>query len=194
MANWTEKDLEKKGLKIMGKHDIKPTVKFKPEAGPKKIDFLIQVDTKINIGDKGCFIDSIKQEIFIPGRVYSSKNSKQNVRIKSKKTGKMINASIDSKQVLRYRKETKGYYKLCANAFKKMTENLKKPYCIEFIFVMPNKFRFDFNNMTELPQDMMVEHGWISDDSIDDILPFPNRNTPYLINKKCPGVWIKVLN
>jgi hypothetical protein len=119
--------------------------------------------------------------IFLKGNVPSSKNSKQ-------WTGKTL---IQSKTVRNYLKEYEIQYKLYANKFKEMIKNKKKPYYIGFYFIRNSKRKFDYNNLTQLPQDLMVKYKWLEDDNADYIIPV---GIGYEVNKANAGVIITVLD
>ena len=141
-------------------------------------------------------------QIFIPGNVPSSKNSK----IKSK------NGIFHSKTVTNYlrslniqsfsssKKTVKGYVDtLRPNLFikpftdagsTKPTQIIK----IGFHFIRKDKRKFDYINMMQLPLDLMTAHDLIDDDNCDNIIPYVNyyNNSPYTINKDIPGVWLTI--
>ena len=119
--------------------------------------------------------------IFLKGNVPSSKNSKQ-------WTGRTL---IHSKTVRNYLKQYEIQYKLKANEFKEMIKNKKKPYYIGFFFIRNSKRKFDYNNLTQLPQDLMVKNGWLEDDNADYIVPI---GLGYIVNKANSGVIITVLD
>lgn len=119
--------------------------------------------------------------IYLKGNVPSSKNSKQ-------WTGKML---IQSKTVRNYLKEYEIQYKLYANKFKEMIKNKEKPYYIGFYFIRDSKRKFDYNNLTQLPQDLMVKHKWLEDDNADYIVPI---GLGYTVDKAKAGLIITVLD
>lgn len=118
-------------------------------------------------------------EIFIPGNVPSSKNSKQ-------WTGKFL---VNSKTTQRYIKETNDIYKTSSSLFKKRAQNMKKPYHIEFTFFRGTKHKFDYINPMQTVQDLMVQYGWLEDDNADELFPILK---PYEYSKERPGVLIKI--
>lgn len=119
--------------------------------------------------------------IYLKGNVPSSKNSKQ-------WTGKML---IQSKTVRNYLKQYEIQYKLKANEFKEMIKNKKKPYYIGFYFIRDSKRKFDYNNLTQLPQDLMVKNGWLEDDNADYLIPI---GLGYTVDKANAGLIITVLD
>ena len=117
---------------------------------------------------------------FIPGNVPSSKNSRQ-------WTGKYF---IASKSTQKYRKDTEQFWKLYKDEFVEHLESLSKPYLIFFEFVRGTKHKFDYINPLQTIQDEMVNHGWLSDDNADEIIP---GIVPYSYSKDQPGVRIHLL-
>lgn len=141
--------------------------------------------------------------LFIPGRVYSSKNSKRilakqtvrsNWKCKINGTWKIVRPVIsDSAAVARYKKENRAVFEALKSDFLYMAKGKAYPLRVVFVFVMPNKFRFDFNNMTEVIQDAMVDAGWLPDDSVDYMVPVPPASQIYFVDKENPGVYLKIL-
>ena len=122
-------------------------------------------------------------EIFIPGNVPSSKNSKI-------WTGKRL---IWSKTATQYVKDTEKYWKEYSNVFNLeyhwRTEGLK-PLKVSFKFIRGSKHKFDYVNPLQTVLDLMVRYKWIPDDNADIILPIFE---PYEYSKDNPGVVIKIL-
>jgi len=123
--------------------------------------------------------------IFIPGAVPSSKNS----RIW---TGRY---SIASKATSKYVKESKSHYLEFKDDFKQMLEGLDKPYMIGMHFVRKTHHRWDFNNATQVVQDLMSDYEWLEDDNTDIMYPVPFMidGVYYTYDKKQPGVYLKVI-
>lgn len=119
------------------------------------------------------------EKIFIEGNVPSSKNSRVY-------TGKLF---IASKSTRNWYKNTEECFILNKEKFKKMVENLEKPYIIQFEFIRGTKHKFDYINPLQTVQDAMVKHGWIDDDNADEIIPVFKQ---YKYNKKEPGVFISI--
>ena len=122
------------------------------------------------------------KEIFIPGNVPSSKNSRR-------WTGKYF---IGSKQTMRYYKESKSYWLEYKKDFQNLLKGLEegKPYKIAFKFIRKSKHKFDYINPAQTVQDQMTKYGWITDDNADEILPVFLQ---YEYDKDYPGVWISVI-
>lgn len=119
--------------------------------------------------------------IYLKGNIPSSKNSKQ-------WTGKIL---IQSKTVRNYLEQYEIQYKLYANKFKEMIKDKKKPYYIGFYFIRNSKRKFDYNNLTQLPQDLMVKYKWLDDDNADYIVPI---GLGYTVDKTKAGLIITVLD
>jgi len=166
---------------------------------------VINSEGKAQIQSKGAAVvedntqglDILNRRIFISGEVRSSKNSRQlkivQKRIKSTGQLKTVPISENSNAAKKYKNDTEWYYKLYASNFRRLLQGKTKPYIIEFQFVRAHHSKWDFANMIQIVQDMMVEFGWIEDDNINEILPVPNIANPYLIDTKKPGIWIKVI-
>ena len=126
------------------------------------------------------------KEIFIPGNVPSSKNSKQ-------WTGKML---IHSKPTRNYIRDTKQLYIQAKEEFNSQVVDKagiepSYPIHIDFYFVRSSRRKFDYINPAQTVQDLMVKWGWIEDDNCDIIIP---HFSGYHVDKEKPGVLIKVLN
>tara|TARA_R110002020_G_scaffold334733_1_gene549964 strand:- start:212 stop:574 length:363 start_codon:yes stop_codon:yes gene_type:complete len=119
-------------------------------------------------------------KIFIPGNVPSSKNSKR-------WTGKML---INSKTVMNYIKESKGYYLEYKNQFKKELKQHEYPVKISFKFIRKSKHKFDYINPAQTVQDLMVKNGWIEDDNAEFMIPVFEQ---YEYDKEKPGVYITII-
>lgn len=140
----------------------------------------------------------IEDAIWIPGEVYSSKNSKRiipqfcsekiysNWKFRGRSCRPMI---VDSAAVAKYKKEKLSVYKLHRERFMQMASGRDYPLQIEITFIRKTNAIWDFNNMTELVQDMMVAAGWIPDDNKNIMIPVSGKHK---VGKE-PGVIIKVL-
>lgn len=143
--------------------------------------------------------------IFIPGQVYSSKNSKRiGVKYVAKSKWKFQTKKgwvfalpfiMGSKKSIEYKKKTLHIYENKRADFLKMAKNKPYPYFIEFVFVRTDKSRWDWNNLTQAVQDQMVEAGWLPDDDVKYMLPVVPTppQFPYYIDKGHEGVFIKIL-
>jgi hypothetical protein len=97
----------------------------------------------------------------------------------------------DSDIALAYRKNTSIFYKTYKSKFLNLINDLKlePPYNIVFKFVRDSKRQFDYINAAQVVQDLMVEHGWIIDDSCLFVKPY---FIDYEVDKKNPGVYISI--
>jgi hypothetical protein len=116
-------------------------------------------------------------EIFIPGNVPSSKNSRL-------WTGKFL---ISSPTTQRYKKATEHYFLVYKKSYKKLFGN-KYPIQVGLYFVRDSKRRFDYINACQIIADLMVKYDWLPDDSADYFVPV---FLGYHIDKKNAGVIIK---
>ncbi len=132
---------------------------------------------------KKCEEDGV---IFIHGNVPSSKNNKQ--LFKNSKTGKTFITS--SERCKKYVKDTEIHYKLFKSKFHELIQGKDKPYRIEFTFVRDSKHKADFHNLVQLPMDIMVSHGWLEDDNMSEVLPFPGLPG---YDPKLSGMIIKII-
>jgi hypothetical protein len=117
---------------------------------------------------------------FIPGNVPSSKNGRR-------WTGKYF---ISSKATMKYRKETKEYYKKYKKEFLNALKECEFPVKISFKFIRGTRHKFDYINPAQTVQDDMVKQGWLPDDDCSLLIPVFE---PYEYDKKNPGVEIKLI-
>jgi len=122
--------------------------------------------------------------LFCEGNVPSSKNGRR-------WTGKHF---IPSKATVKWRKNTKWWWEKNKDLFKELINNKEKPLKIGFHFVRGTRHKYDWVNPLQTIQDEMTEMGWIDDDNVEEIVPFPFKvkksYTSY--NKEKPGFYIKV--
>lgn len=124
-------------------------------------------------------------EIFIPGNVPSSKNSKI-------WTGRHL---IWSKTATKYIKDTEKYWISNCNIFRfnasgAIDREAEYPIDVSFRFIRGSKHKFDYVNPLQTVLDLMVRYGWIPDDNADIIVPVFEQ---YEYNKENPGVYIRIL-
>jgi hypothetical protein len=119
-------------------------------------------------------------EIFIPGNVPSSKNSRV-------WTGKFF---VVSKTTTKWRKSTASDWELNRLAFTQKADQLPKPITVKFTFIRGTKHKFDYVNPLQTVLDEMVHKQWIIDDNADEILPVFGT---YSYDKENPGVKIEIL-
>lgn len=120
--------------------------------------------------------------IFIFGNVPSSKNSKQ-------WTGKCL---MSSKTVKKYIDKFSYQFNSLENKkkFKEMIKDKEKPYKIGFYFIRDSQRKFDYINIAQIIQDLMVNYEWIEDDNCTELVPV---FLGYKVDKENPGVKIEVL-
>ena len=128
----------------------------------------------------------MKTEWFIPMDVPSSKNSKQIVMSGGKR--RLISSSI----TLKYKRNTGIIYRTYAREFRALVQDMGEnyPVHVEFYFVRKTLRKFDYINMAQIVQDMMVTEHWLPDDNCDYIIPvFAGHEK----DAKNPGVRIKLI-
>jgi hypothetical protein len=124
-------------------------------------------------------------EIFIPGNVPSSKNSRMRTR-----SGIFIKSPL----CFKYEKATKVIWEEKAEEVRQLTDNAEKPILIGLHFVRDSKRKCDFHNLVQFIADLMVKYKWIEDDNMTQVffVPYIRNGTYYSVNKDEYGVWIKV--
>ena len=124
--------------------------------------------------------------VYIPGNVPSAKNSKQRTKF----------GIIGSKASLRYKHDIAPIYHSKRKEFQSLLVSHTAPYSIGFHFIRSTRGRFDFNNMTQMVQDMMVEAHWLEDDNVRNMVPFPLMvNERFVsLSKELAGVVIAVVD
>ncbi len=123
----------------------------------------------------------LRTEFFIPGNTPSSKNSKQ-------WTGKYL---ISSKSTQRFKKQNKLIFQTLKKDFLQAIKNKEKPYKIAFYFIRDSKRKFDYINVAQIIQDEMVDHGWLDDDNMAELIPVFQG---YKVDKVNAGCFIEVLD
>lgn len=122
--------------------------------------------------------------LFCEGNVPSSKNGRR-------WTGRYF---LPSKATVDWRKSTKCWWEENAEAFQEMIKDKPLPLKIGMHFVRSSRHKYDWVNPVQTIQDEMVTHGWVEDDNIVYIVPFPfemdKSYTTY--NKENPGVFLKI--
>lgn len=143
-----------------------------------------------------------KRGIFIPGEVPSSKNSKEigfiflkrgtPGKIFVERNGQMMPVRLNlnsSNATKRYVKEHFIDYIAKKVEFQRLAKNYTAPYRLCFKFIRGSRRKFDYINAAQIVQDMMVEHGWITDDNCDEVRPY---FLEYEYDKNNPGVLISI--
>ena len=117
--------------------------------------------------------------IRIDGEIHSSKNSRRIMR--TRKGQPFIAKSVKSK-------EDEGSFAIQLyeqrETWEKMTNGLRYPLKITFLFFRSSKRRFDYVNMAQGVLDAMVKAEYLPDDSADYVIP---EFLPYMVDKKNPG-------
>lgn len=138
---------------------------------------------KINKGKNGNYL-------YIPYNVPSSKNSKRIVQIPVKgKKGVKRPMIINSKLVETYKKNTHHIYEDYASPFRDVEGHLSKPMDVTFFFIRKDRRAFDYNNASQIVQDLMVKYNWIDDDDSRNMYPIPGG---FVVDKEMAGVIIKI--
>lgn len=138
-------------------------------------------------------------EFFIPGNTPSLKNSK----IKTRRgifPSKTVTKYLQSLGIKSYsvRDKVVEDYKTRPNLFKDSLKKFPKihdkhyPIEVGFHFIRRTTADFDFNNATQIIQDLLVAHNYIIDDSMRYFIPYVlvKDNKYYSIDKENPGVVI----
>lgn len=133
--------------------------------------------------------------VFLQGNIPSLKNSKE-IQIFKKwipdpntpgsKILKQFNRLAPSKTVETYLKNFEYVYMQnkvdIMNLFGK-----DKIWHVGLYFVRDSKRKFDFNNASQIIQDLFVKYGYLEDDNMDFLRPYP---LGYHVNPDKPGVLI----
>ncbi len=119
--------------------------------------------------------------ITIYGELYSSKNSKRIVKFGNKM------ALIASKQYMASVKPIEQQLVLNRGKWLRMVEGYEKPLKVVFKIYRKTHRRFDYVNIIQGLQDLMVKCGWLPDDNADEIIPVFQ---PYDVDKNDPRVEI----
>lgn len=136
-----------------------------------------------------------KKGVFLKGNIPSLKNSKEIQTYKkwvedpddnNSKILKKFNRLAPSKTVEKYYKEYEHKYLEhrvdIMNLFK--GDNI---WHMGLYYVRDSKRKFDFNNASQIIQDLMVKHNYLPDDNMEYLYPYP---IGYHVNPDNPGVWI----
>lgn len=140
--------------------------------------------------------------IFIPFNTPSLKNSKVKTSkgIFSSKTVKKYLSNLGIQTYSTSKKTVVGYVKRpnlfeqLKPEFEKLLQNQTPPFDVGLHFVRDSKRAFDFNNASQIIADLLVAHNIIEDDNMNYFLPYPLKinNQAYTIDKKNPGVYVKI--
>lgn len=130
--------------------------------------------------------------IYIPGEVISSKNSKRAFGTSNKATGKVKAWVTKSSASQNYEASTEKAYEAARLSFHDLIRNVESPYIIQFKFFRSTFADFDFANMVQVVQDMMVKNDWIEDDHCRVMIPVPDLSGPWEKRESSPGVLISL--
>lgn len=119
--------------------------------------------------------------ITIYGELYSSKNSKRIVKFGNKM------ALIASKQYMASVKPIEQQLVLNRGKWLRMAEGYEKPLKVVFKIYRKTHRKFDYVNIIQGLQDLIVKCGWLPDDNADEIIPVFQ---PYDVDKNNPRVEI----
>lgn len=134
--------------------------------------------------------------IWIPVNVPSSKNGKEIVMVHNKRfdlglsNRKIVPKTVNNALVNTYIYQTKNLYFDLRSRFHELISGKEPPYHIEFTFVRDRDNDWDYTNIAQIVQDLMVKNSWIPDDNYHYLKPF--FGDPILDREK-PGVIIRVL-
>lgn len=151
--------------------------------------------TGFNQKEKDDFINSIVLSLdnnyhywHIHGNVPSSKNNKI-----AYKVGRFCSIR-DSEKAKKYKDEKEKQYYEKGLEFRLKIQEKAKPLEVGFFFINNTNVRFDIINKMQVVQDMMVKHGWIDDDNVQELVPyFPKINGyHYAVNESYAGVIIMI--
>ena len=73
-------------------------------------------------------------------------------------------------------------------------QGVQYPFILGMHFVRDSRRKFDFNNASQIIQDLLVAHGMIEDDNMSCMVPVPYQINGhwYTVDKTCPGVFLRV--
>lgn len=133
--------------------------------------------------------------VFLKGNIPSLKNSKE-IQVYKKwipdpndptsKILKQFNRLGYSKSVDKYLKEYEDIYMQAKVDIMNLFKG-DEVWHIGFYFCRDSRRKFDFNNVTQIIQDLFVKYNYISDDNMTALYPYP---LGYELNTSEPGVWI----
>ena len=127
----------------------------------------------------------MEDKITIYGELYSSKNSKRIVRFGNRP------ALIPSKQYMASVKPIEQQLVLNKCKWLRMIDGLSKPIKIVFKIYRKTHRKFDYVNIIQGIQDLMVKCLWFPDDNADELIPVFEE---YEVDKNNPRVEIFIKN
>jgi len=139
---------------------LKPKKKAPVKRGKRQWEYLSEENIRLAEA-----MAEAEGKIFIPYNVVSLKNGRIFKYIKGRP--KLIYSdAYDTYLTL-----TASYYARNTARFKEMIKDKESPYRVGFYFIRATLQRWDYINCLEGVQDIMVNHGWIPDDSADNLIP-----------------------
>lgn len=129
--------------------------------------------------------ERMDEMLFCPTSVPSSKNGRR-------WTGRRF---LPSKATVKWREETEWWWIENKDKFLELIKNKEKPYKIGLHFVRGTRHKYDWVNPVQTVQDEMAKHGWIDDDNVLEMLPFPLKleDEYSTYNKEEPGFFLKII-
>jgi hypothetical protein len=177
----------KKLVYINGKYILKDKTKPRSSGKGKKRYEYLQEEKIAQMEAEA----SRKGKIYIPYDAISSKNSMEFVYVYSQKEGRKVPKLLHSSQYETYVKLTKTYWIKNKMFFLSLIRKLETPYRVGFYFIRSTRQRFDYANMVQGVQDLMVTHEWLPDDRMDILIPMMDG---YHVDKLRQGTIITVHN
>lgn len=136
--------------------------------------------------------------VFIHLNTPSSKNSKR-IIVKEKNEKCPVCHRADYYTILIHSKTTAKYIKMSKldwleqkAPFRHLSKGAALPLVVGMHFVRGTKHKYDWINMVQIVQDLMVEYHWIEDDNVEHLIPIPfkMKGEYSSYDKERPGVWI----
>ena len=130
--------------------------------------------------------------VFIPGNTPSSKNTKSMVFHNKDGSKRDKPILLSSATTAKYIKATKLAWLENKEVFHHLVGDSPLPLVVGFHFYRKTKREYDWINALQVVQDLMVEYGWIKDDSVSYLIPVPfkMKGSYSTHNKDNPGTWI----
>lgn len=115
--------------------------------------------------------------VVLPGLTMSKKNSKE------------MGRTFGGRPILRASKQYKAWESEVLWSLKGhvlVGHSWEYPLVMKFNFYRKGRHRYDFNNMTQGPTDVLAQAGIIRDDSVTHIKTLPNLSPTILVDKNNP--------
>jgi Holliday junction resolvase RusA-like endonuclease len=130
----------------------------------------------------------------IPGELYSSKNSREVIPVRSKKTGKLKRVPVKSPAASRHEAELMTQLRqnaAFAAAWLKEFALHEKPIRLQVKIFRGRSGRFDYNNISQNLFDCLVKAELLPDDDADTLIPVFE---PYEIDRTKPRTELTILS